>query len=311
MIEFHRIHGNRIMNFWRPGASIRFADFHEGDLLFFLAKGTMRNKEKGIVGYGRLKRTEKMSPNQTWNKYGTWNGYHTKEEFFEAIQKVNKKTEFPKLIGSLLLEDVTIFQGPVYPSELGIHISPHLESYVYLDRADDQITMKILEKAKEVRIDAWSLSLDESYDDHEQYLFEQAQLLDLLSKSCEWLGKGTEAEKKHVRLKKITKSFVLQLRNDPTWSDVDYIKGSLTDLYLLERNKIHIFLPMILPNKGGNTVISNTIGRLKAYEGYLQSNNHLQLEVQLHLLAMQELDDMAKKILDYHAIHLITIEIDT
>ncbi len=312
MIEFHRIHGNRTMNFWRPGASIRFADFHEGDLLFFLSKGTVRNKEKGIVGYGRLKRSEKLTPNQAWNKYETWNGYHTKEEFFEAIQKLNKKSEFPKFIGSLLLEDVTLFQGPVYPSELGIQISPHLESYAYLDRADEQNTMKILEKAKEVRMDAWSLSLDETtYDDHEQYLFEQAQLLDLVSKSYEWLGKRREAEKNYPKLKKMVKSLLPQLKHDPFWSDVDYIKGSATELYLLGRNQIYILLPLILPSKAVNTAIANAIGRLKAYEGYLLANEHLQLDIQLSMLVTQELDEISKKIIEKNKIQLITIELDT
>ena len=35
MIEFHRINGNKTINFWRPSPSNRFSNFHLGDYLFF------------------------------------------------------------------------------------------------------------------------------------------------------------------------------------------------------------------------------------------------------------------------------------
>jgi hypothetical protein len=56
MIEFHRLNGNSTINFWRPSIGKRFTDFHPGDLLFFLAKGTERGstKEKGLIGYGTI-----------------------------------------------------------------------------------------------------------------------------------------------------------------------------------------------------------------------------------------------------------------
>lgn len=82
MIEFHRLNGNRTMNFWRPSNSKKFTDFKPGDLLFFLAKGSERgrHREKGIVGYGRFQKAHTLSFRQMWNVYGTENGYASEDE---------------------------------------------------------------------------------------------------------------------------------------------------------------------------------------------------------------------------------------
>lgn len=39
MIEYHRLCGNRDVNFWRLSARAGFTDFKRGDLLFFYAYG--------------------------------------------------------------------------------------------------------------------------------------------------------------------------------------------------------------------------------------------------------------------------------
>ena len=89
MIEFHRLNGNRTMNFWRPSNSKKFTDFKPGDLLFFLAKGSERgrHREKGIAGYGRFQKAHTLSFRQMWNVYGTENGYAREEELYDAIVK--------------------------------------------------------------------------------------------------------------------------------------------------------------------------------------------------------------------------------
>ena len=53
MIEYHRLNGNRIINFWKPSTMKKISDFNLGDYLFFLAKGTEKGekREKGIPGY--------------------------------------------------------------------------------------------------------------------------------------------------------------------------------------------------------------------------------------------------------------------
>lgn len=82
MIEFHRLNGHRTMNFWRPTTNKKFADFNQGDVLFFLAKGTERGRkrEKGLVGFGRFAQAHSMSFSKMWNTYGIENGYASKEE---------------------------------------------------------------------------------------------------------------------------------------------------------------------------------------------------------------------------------------
>ena len=53
MLDFHRINGSQEIVFWRLSTK-KFSSFMPGDLLFFLSKApeTIKNNEKGIVGYG-------------------------------------------------------------------------------------------------------------------------------------------------------------------------------------------------------------------------------------------------------------------
>lgn len=157
MIEFHRLNGNRSINFWRPSSSKRFTDFHPGDLLFFLAKGTERGplKEKGLIGYGRFEQAFSMSFKQMWKHFGTLNGYPTEKALKEAILKVSKEKSLAHAFSCLKLSDIVFFQSPVYLSEVGIPLSANLESYLYLDKDDLQATAKILSAAQTVGIDSW------------------------------------------------------------------------------------------------------------------------------------------------------------
>lgn len=45
MMEYHRLHGNSVINFWKPSIK-SITDFKKGDMLFFLTKGTERGKKK-------------------------------------------------------------------------------------------------------------------------------------------------------------------------------------------------------------------------------------------------------------------------
>lgn len=158
MIEFHRLNGNDGINFWRPSLGKRFTDFNSGDLLFFLAKGTERlhSKEKGLIGYGRFSHNESLSYRQMWNRYGTLNGYPSEGSLKEAILRVAKSKTLPAHLSCLHLKDVVFFQSPVYLSELGLQISNNVESFIYLDREDADMTTKVLLKANELGVDAWT-----------------------------------------------------------------------------------------------------------------------------------------------------------
>ena len=91
-----------------------------------------------------------------WNHYGLLNGYPNEAALKEAILKVSKEKTLIHPFSCLKLTNLVFFQSPVYLSELGLHISSNLESYIYLDKEDIQTTTRILLKAKQVGIDSWT-----------------------------------------------------------------------------------------------------------------------------------------------------------
>lgn len=215
MIEFHRLNGNHTMNFWRLSSQRKFTRFFNGDYLFFLAKGTERpnTKEKGIIGYGKLEFTKTMTLTQMWREYGELNGFSTKDEFKEAVQKITKTKSIPKSMHSLYLKEIIFFEYPIYLSEIGITISNNLESYTYLDRYGVSATVKLLKKAEKVGIDSWQVALDE---DLNQGIFE----LDLKSHIIsDYINHAFYQQKAPNR---ILKNFLELKKNE----DFDYIKGS-------------------------------------------------------------------------------------
>ena len=163
MIEFHRLSGNTTINFWRPSSSKRFSDFNPGDLLFFLAKGTEHpiTKEKGLIGYGRFAEAMRLSLKSMWKQYGTLNGYHSEHALKEAILKVSKEKTLTHPFSCLKLTNIVFFQNPVYLSEIGLQVPLNLESYLYLDKENPETTMRILAKANEVGIDAWTAAVSD------------------------------------------------------------------------------------------------------------------------------------------------------
>ncbi len=165
MIEFHRINGNKTINFWRPSPSKRFSNFHIGDYLFFYVRLANR-KEKAIVGYGHLAKITSMSFNNMWNTYKEENGYASKEAFKEAIIRLNKDNIVPAKLTGLYLHDVAFFQSPLFLSEIGIHISKRLGSYCYLDKEDDMATAKVLRYANEVGLDLWTSMISNDNSDN-------------------------------------------------------------------------------------------------------------------------------------------------
>ena len=168
MLELHRLNNHKTMNFWRLSNNMSFSDFSYGDLVFFLSKDKehSNNKEKGIVGFGRLVSMNLCSVNKMWEKYEELNGYRTLEDFTAAIAKVSKDKKIPKKISSFYLEAVTFFQ-PIYLSECGMNISNNVESYIYLS---DDVSDKLLSLAKDNR-DLWS-----SFSDNNETI-EQEELL--------------------------------------------------------------------------------------------------------------------------------------
>lgn len=160
MLEYFRIHGIGSVVFWRL-SSKNFSDFKPGDLLFFLSKDSSvrKSREKGIVGYGCYTARNSLSIDTVWKKFGHKTGYHSKDEFIQAIEKSSKSQQLPKKIDCLSLEKVMFFQSPIYLSELGYQISNRLESFTYLDQNEGKQTLRILQEAKNIGLDSWSAML--------------------------------------------------------------------------------------------------------------------------------------------------------
>ena len=286
MIEFHRVMGNNQLVFWRLSSAIRFSDFHNGDLLFFLAKGTERsktNREKGIIGYGRFTQGEVLTPRLAWRRYKTMNGYSSEEEFFDVLIKNSKNKQLPDQISCLHLTNVVFFQAPIYLSEIGMEISNNVESYVYLDREEDA-TLHILEKAKEVGIDAWSLTLS---DISEEEVFERTQQIEIVGRICEFL-KDKENNKE-----KVINKFMLRAisKLEEEFTDIDFIKGSNIEAYQITEDTISIFAPMVYTSKTKIDVIQYVIGKLHSYKSLLGMDPYIEMNVELYALVEDELED--------------------
>lgn len=165
MIEYHRLNGNRTINFWKPSTQKKINDFKQGDYLFFLAKGTEKGiqREKGIIGYGKLDKIRTMSLEKMWYEYKKMNGFESKQQLIDAISKVTKEHNIPKSIQCMILKEVTFFQTPIYLSEFDIPLSKQIESYTYIDKEGLNVTSLILKKAEEFGMDLWSMLMhDES-----------------------------------------------------------------------------------------------------------------------------------------------------
>lgn len=303
MIEFHRVMGNNQLVFWRLSSTIRFSDFHNGDLLFFLAKGTERNKanrEKGIIGYGRFTKGEVLTPRLAWRRYKTMNGYNSEEEFFEVLIKASKNKQLPEQISCLHLSNVVFFQAPIYLSELGMEISNNVESYVYLDKEEDT-TLQILEKAKEVGIDVWSLTLS---DESQEEAFERAQQIEIISRVCEFLKDKDNGKEKLMN--KFMLKAISQLESE--YNEIDFIKGSIIEAYQIEDNYVSIFVPLIYTNKTKTDVIQYTIGKLLSYKALLEMDPYIEMKAKLYMLVNDDLEDGLVSWIENSNIHCIKIE---
>ena len=294
MIEYHRLNGNRSFNFWRISSSIRFSDFNEGDLLFFLAKGTekktAKGKEKGLIGYGVYEKSEVLPPSVAWKRYTLKNGYSTKEEFFDALIKVSKEKELPKTISSLHLRDVVFFQAPIYLSEIGIEISNNVESYTYIDKDNYSATLQILEKAKEVGIDIWSLTFD---DYNEPEVFDNAQSNEVLSKISSFLK-----TKFPDKIEKKMKQMALQYVNENNGQDIDYVKGSDYELVQYKENVIHIYMPFVLSAKEKSQYLQMMIGKVLAFQSLVLIDPYTDNECALHAIVEESIEEGFEMLLE-------------
>lgn len=284
MIEFHRLNGNRTINFWRPGNMKKFSDFQEGDTLFFLVKGTERpnKKEKGILGYGRLVKTQTMTIHQMWNTYKTENGYRTEEELNEAILKVSKDRKLPQKINSLYLSDVVFFQSPVYLSEIGVEISNRLESYVYLDQKDPTVTARLLNKAKESGMDFWALAM--SGEEQNDNYFEEEEIRHLIASIAKRF-KLTFTDWEKRKAKRWMKEY------QSLHPDVNLIKGSRLEAYQYKEGVCTFILPLV-SGKELDDKTQAMVGHALLLKQVLQKECQYQLKILFKFLSDEDTSEL-------------------
>ena len=288
MIEFHRLNGNRTMNFWRPSNSKKFTDFKPGDLLFFLAKGSERgrHREKGLAGYGRFR--------QMWNVYGTENGYASEEELYDAIVKVSKNKKMPKLMNCLYLTDVVFFQAPIYLSEIGVEISNKVESYIYLDKEDPQATSKVLNKAKETGVDMWMAAMSETLG--QNFDLEEEQIKHQLSQIMEKISDSfyTESEKK--RLRRLARQIMDQKAEEKKITEL--IKGSKTELVCYTGERIEILIPFVYTSKDFYRKLQYLIGHCALMKQEFSRWSEYHIPLHIEIVAEESLPEEVKRAID-------------
>lgn len=287
MIEYHRINGNRTMNFWRPSYTKKFADFNEGDYLFFLVKTSKRAKEKALTGYGRCVKSQIMNFNKMWETYEQENGYDNKEALKEAVLKASKAKIIPDKLNCIYLEDVVFFQSPVYLSEVGIQVNSNLESYIYLDKEDTAVTSRILDIAQQSGVDMWSMinaSEEENIDmkeDHLHFAVTQA-----LKQSKDHIYKEWEQKK----IRKMMKSY---LEEHPAES----LSSQKVDAFIVKDNEVEIIVPVVYGKEFDDTM-QYCIGHCMMLKQLIEKNCSYDVKVHFTFVSDQDvsfIDEIVNK----------------
>ena len=255
MLEYHRLCRNRTSLFWRLSSKKNFRDFKKGDILFFFAKPRYGRK-KGLIGYAHYDSNKRLSIRQMWDTYRGSTGYDSEELLREAIEKASRK-ELPDKLNCLLLTDVVFFLSPIYPEDVGIRIPANLESYCYLDKNDPEITVRILQKAKETGIDLWSS--DEKSSPEE--IFHTDELNHQFAMICKKIGSVTGSEREIQQARRLARSKTIE----PGWK---YIRGSRTDCIYIDNDTVKVAFPYVYQANDKELRTRELIGRAAMYAAY-------------------------------------------
>lgn len=292
MIEFHRLNGNHEINFWKPSALKRMVDFDKGDFLFFLAKGTERGKdrEKGIVGYGRLHTMSEMNLDQMWNRYKRKNGFEDKEQLIEAIRRITKNHQLPDKVSCMELQNVVFFQHPIYLSEIGVHISNKIESFFYLDKGHFDTTSKILKLANEIGVDLWSVIQSEETITTDFTKDALIQIAENITDKLESYPYSTyETQRIHRYIEKLRKED----------SSIQLMGRSKTSYHKIVDKNLTIYVVCMVNTLDFMKKFQFMIGYVKVYEGYIrrsEGKNRIKVVLIFNRQVSQELKEVLDQI---------------
>lgn len=285
MIEFHRLHGNTQIIFWRPTSQKKFSRFHYGDYLFFLAKGSEKGKrrEKGIIGYGRFTKEFVIGFEEMWRRFKTKTGYQDKEALYEAIIKVAKQRELPDKLHCLNLEDIVFFQSPVYLSELDIRISKQIESYIYLDQENSLVSSQIIQKGAIYGQDLWTSTISQ-----ENLTIEHDAIVCMLQNIYAKFKTEIYTSYEKNKIASFAKLFMEE-------NTSRFITPGMDDFYTIEGSKLTIYLPCIASMQTFDRNILYCIGRYQMYQTGL---NELNLHAELFILFDDDINNYWEQLLE-------------
>lgn len=258
MLEYHRLCRNHEMIFWRLSSKKRFTDFHNGDLLFFYARGPMSRK-KGLIGYAHFDSIRRLSVKAMWDTYKDMTGYDSYEKLYETISRAAKGQEIPKRLNCLYLKDVVFFMTPIWPKEVQLEIPSNLESYCYIDKEDPQITVRILRKAEEHGIDVWSWDSAEKPEE----IFRE----DAVRHTVAMVSREIEAGPYSRRQLTEAGRLAAAQAEEEGW---ERIRGSKTSCFRADPESIEIALPFVYGQKDRTTQTQMLLGRMVMYSELLK-----------------------------------------
>ena len=286
MIDFHRLNGNHTINFWKPSTSKKISNLKQGDLLFFLAKGTERGKqkEKGLMGYGKFQKSYTMNFQAMWSKYEVQNGYATRDELEEAICKVTKNHQLPNMLNCLQLEEVVFFQYPIYLSEIGMQVSNKLESYLYIDKEDLYNTDKILKIANQFGVDVWSKVFEQEH----MHDFKKDAQIQIIHNIYEVIKSNYYSTYEEARLAHFIQDYQKHHTNTQA------IRNSKTEFIEIREDRIWICLPCLINASEIQKKLQYIIGHYMLYSSYIKNSGY-EKEIQPFIIFDKEIDEELKR----------------
>lgn len=286
MIDFHRLNGNHTINFWKPSTSKKISNLKQGDLLFFLAKGTERGKqkEKGLMGYGKFQKSYTMSFQAMWSKYEIQNGYATRDGLEEAICKVTKNHRLPNMLNCLQLEEVVFFQYPIYLSEIGMQVSNKLESYLYIDKEDLYNTDRILKIANQFGVDVWSKVFEQEHTHN----FKKDAQIQIIHNIYEVIKSNYYSTYEEARLAHFIQDYQKHHTNTQA------IRNSKTEFIEIREDRLWICLPCLINASEIQKKLQYIIGHYMLYSSYIKNSGY-EKEIQPFIIFDKEIDEELKR----------------
>lgn len=259
MMEYHRLCGNRDMNFWRLSPKTEFTDFKPGDLLFFYAR-TPQSRRRTFVGYAHFRSASVLTLKQMWNRFEKKNGYDNIEQMKRAIESSSRDHQVPAKMSCLYLDGAVFFRSPIDPRDAGIKLSSSLESFTYIDQGNPGATVRILKIAQSIGVnDFWSASLNEECEQQFGIDMMDYQMAEIAARLAPLMQSKSAA----IKAGRMMQSYLA------AHSDFRPIAGS-ADAYRFQHGTLTLALSFVYSARQKNALFQQLIGRYMSYQMEMQ-----------------------------------------